>query len=93
MKPTSHDLREYSFKLAFDTDSEVHEYGDNAFLLFALALYLRVEDVKELAAEGLIGGDGLSPRSLRRSIKKPVQVLRQTQRHCATHDLCRIPND
>ena len=56
MQPTSPDLQRYSFKAAFDSDTEVHNNEDNALLLFALALHLRVEDVKELAAEGFTDG-------------------------------------
>src|SRR5438128_2454877 len=51
-------LDQYSFKSAFDADTEVQKYSSNSLLLFTLALYLRAEDIKELAAEGLTdGGD------------------------------------
>jgi hypothetical protein len=45
-----------SFKRAFDEDEEIQKYGSNALLLFTLGLYLRAEDIKELAAEGLTAG-------------------------------------
>lgn len=49
-------LSHYSFKLALEEDEEVQKYGSNSLLLFTLGLYLRAEDIKELAAEGLTDG-------------------------------------
>ena len=45
-----------SFKPAFDADDEIQKYGSNSLLMFTLALYIRAEDIKELAAEGLTDG-------------------------------------
>jgi len=45
-----------SFKSAFDADDEVQKYGSNSLLMFTMALYIRAEDIKELAAEGLTDG-------------------------------------
>ena len=56
MKNTSAKQKHYSFKAAFDSEDEIQKFGPNSLLLYTLAHYLRAEDVKELAAEGLTDG-------------------------------------
>jgi hypothetical protein len=45
-----------SFRATFSADDELTVYGSNSLLMFCLGLYLRSENLKELAAEGLTDG-------------------------------------
>jgi hypothetical protein len=46
----------FSFRTAFEADTELHEYGDNALSVFALTLYLRLDDPHEFAATAITEG-------------------------------------
>ncbi len=56
MKKQSAGKSEPAFKVAYSNDDEVQKYGQNSLLMFSMGLYLRAEDIKELAAEGLTEG-------------------------------------
>jgi len=49
-------LTDFTFISSFQSDTEVQKFGSSSLLLYALALYLRAEDIDELAAEALTGG-------------------------------------
>ena len=46
------------FKAAFEGDTSLSKYGDNALLMFALDLYLRPGDLDEFASDSLTDGPG-----------------------------------
>ena len=45
----------FSFRAAFENDTELKQYGSNSLAVFALALYLRLEDPHEFAADAITG--------------------------------------
>ncbi len=47
---------EITFRSAFESETELQQYGPNALSLFALSLYLRIEDVHEFAADAITEG-------------------------------------
>ncbi len=47
---------EYLFKSAFDADDEIQKYHPNALTIFTLALYLRLDDISEFAADAITEG-------------------------------------
>lgn len=53
---TTFNEADYTFKAAMDADELLSRFGANALLVFGLSLYVRAEDVEELAAESLTDG-------------------------------------
>lgn len=50
------DEKEFMFKSAFDIDTEVQKYKPNDLSIFALSLYLRLDDIDEFAADAVTEG-------------------------------------
>ena len=48
--------KEFMFKSAFDADGEIQKYKPNALSIFALALYLRLDDIEDFAADAITEG-------------------------------------
>ncbi len=52
------DEKDFIFKSAFDADTEIRNYKPNDLSVFALSLYLRLDDVEAFAADAITeGGD------------------------------------
>lgn len=50
------DKDQFTFKAAFDAETDLHQYSPNSLSIFALSLYLRLEDVHEFAANAVTEG-------------------------------------
>lgn len=44
------------FKSAFEADTDLSQYGDNALSIFTLSLYLKLEDIQEFAVQSVTDG-------------------------------------
>ncbi len=47
-----------TFKSAFDSDADLQKYGSIGLALFALNLYLRLDDIDEFASNAITEGPG-----------------------------------
>lgn len=45
-----------SFRIVFEADEELEQFGPNALSVFALSLYLRLDDLEEFAANSIVEG-------------------------------------
>ena len=48
--------KEITFKVAFEADTELKQYGQNALSVFTLSLYLRLDDIHDFAANAITEG-------------------------------------
>ena len=46
----------FTFKSAFEAETDLRQYQPNALSIFALSLYLRLEDIHEFAASAITEG-------------------------------------
>ncbi len=56
MTNTQHAGEDFSFRAAFEANTDLSAYGRNALSIFALTLYLRLEDPDEFAATAITEG-------------------------------------
>lgn len=56
MTQKHYDESQFTFKAAFEADTDLKQYQHNALTVFALSLYLRLEDFQEFAANAITEG-------------------------------------
>ncbi len=56
MKTKAKKYEEPTFKTSFEADAELKQYGQNALSVFTLALYLRLDDIHDFAANAITEG-------------------------------------
>ncbi|MBA3075089.1 MAG: hypothetical protein FP831_15910 [Anaerolineae bacterium] len=53
---TNNNKKDYAFRKAFESETNLQKYGCSALSLFALSLYLRIEDIEEFAVNFITEG-------------------------------------